>query len=81
MKKILISGEGIAGLAIAIRLAKAGMQPVVVEKSAGTRAGGYLVALSDHSYRFADEMGLIPNLNKYDRCVTCGLIVQFSKIS
>ena len=66
MKKVLISGAGIAGLTAAIRLAKSGWQPVIVEKAKGTRAGGYLVALSHQAYRFADEMGLIPDLRPYD---------------
>lgn len=66
MKKVLISGAGIAGLTAAIRLAKAGWQPVIVEKAKGTRAGGYLVALSHQAYRFADEMGLVPDLRPYD---------------
>jgi 2-polyprenyl-6-methoxyphenol hydroxylase-like FAD-dependent oxidoreductase len=66
MKRILISGAGIAGLTAAIRLAKAGMQPVIVEKAQGTRAGGYLVALSHQAYRYADEMGLVPDLRQYD---------------
>ena len=66
MKKVLISGAGVAGLTVAIRLAKAGMQPVIVEKAKSTRAGGYLVALSHQAYRFADEMGLIPDLRQYD---------------
>ncbi len=64
--RILISGAGIAGLAAAIRLQRAGFKPVIVEKSSSTRAGGYLVALSHQAYRYADEMGLMPALKKYD---------------
>ncbi|GJL85509.1 MAG: FAD-dependent oxidoreductase [Micavibrio sp.] len=64
--KILISGAGIAGLTAAIRLAKAGFKPVVVEKSEATRVGGFLVALSHQAYIFAEEMGLVPDLKPYD---------------
>ena len=64
--KILISGAGIAGLCAGIRLAKAGMEPVIVEKSPSARAGGYLVALSHQAYIFAEEMGLMPALRKFD---------------
>ena len=64
--KILISGAGIAGLTAAIRLAKAGFEPVIVEKADSARAGGYLVALSHQAYIFAEEMGLIPDLKPYD---------------
>lgn len=67
--KILISGAGIAGLTAAINLAKAGMKPVIVEKSPATRVGGFLVALSHQAYIFAEEMGLIPDLRKYDMCI------------
>lgn len=66
MHKVLISGAGIAGLAAAIRLAKAGHDVTIVEKAKTSRAGGYLVALSHQSYIFADEMGLIPDLRPYD---------------
>lgn len=67
--KILISGGGIAGFTAAIRLGKAGFKPVVIEKSPGTRAGGFLVALSHQAYIFADEMGLMPALKHYDLCI------------
>lgn len=65
-KKVLISGAGIAGLTAAIRLAKDGFEPVIVEKANSSRAGGYLVALSHQAYIFAEEMGLIPDLKPYD---------------
>ena len=64
--KILISGAGIAGLTAAIRLAKGGFEPVIVEKADSARAGGYLVALSHQAYTFAEEMGLVPDLKPYD---------------
>lgn len=64
--KILISGAGIAGLCAGIRLAKAGMEPVIIEKATSTRAGGYLVALSHQAYIYAEEMGLMPDLRAYD---------------
>ncbi len=68
--KILISGAGIAGLTAALRLAKAGMNPVVVEKAELPRLGGFLVALSHQAYFFAEEMGLIPALKPYDLRIT-----------
>lgn len=66
MKRILISGAGIAGLTAAIRLSKAGFNVVIAEKAKTSRAGGYLVALSHQSYIFAEEMGLISDLKPYD---------------
>lgn len=64
--KILISGAGVAGLTAALRLAKAGYKPVIVEKAPELRPGGYLVALSHQAYIFADEMGLIPDIKPHD---------------
>lgn len=66
MKKILISGAGIGGLAAAIRLARSNYEVVIVEKNRMSRTGGYLVALSHQSYIFAEEMGLIPDLKPFD---------------
>ena len=90
MKKILISGAGIAGLTAAIRLSQAGFQVVVVEKSETSRAGGFLVALSHQSYVFAKEMGLMEDLEKYnllirgssyhDRTGRCLLDLNYSKM-
>lgn len=64
--RILISGAGIAGLTAAIRLARAGLRPVVVEKTGSVRAGGYLVALSHQAYRYAGDMGLLADLRPHD---------------
>lgn len=69
--RILISGAGIAGLTAAIWLAKEGFSPVVVEKAANPRVGGFLVALSHQAYFFAEELGLIPALRKYDLQIKC----------
>jgi 2-polyprenyl-6-methoxyphenol hydroxylase-like FAD-dependent oxidoreductase len=66
MKKILISGAGIGGLAAAIRLSHNNYDVTVVEKNKLSRTGGYLVALSHQSYIFAEEMGLIPDLKPFD---------------
>lgn len=66
MKRILISGAGIGGLAAAIRLSHNNYDVTVVEKYKLSRTGGYLVALSHQSYIFAEEMGLIPDLKPFD---------------
>ncbi len=88
--KILISGAGIAGLVMAINLSKAGMDVVIVEKSPATRVGGFLVALSHQAYLFAENMGLIPDLRRYDlsiqsssyhdRTGRCLLDLDYSKL-
>lgn len=65
--RILIHGAGVAGLTCAIWLGKHGFRPVVVEKSPHIRAaGGFIIALSGASYRFAEELGMLPDLQARD---------------
>ncbi len=65
--RILIHGAGVAGLTCAIWLGRNGFRPVVVEKSPHIRAtGGFIIALSGTSYRFADELGILPDLQARD---------------
>jgi 2-polyprenyl-6-methoxyphenol hydroxylase-like FAD-dependent oxidoreductase len=45
--KVLISGAGIAGLSLALRLRQRGLTPIVVERSPALRDGGYMLGLSD----------------------------------
>ena len=56
--KVLISGAGIAGLSLALRLRQRGMTPVVVERSPGLRDGGYMLGLSDPGLDAAERMGV-----------------------
>tara|TARA_R110000782_G_scaffold248417_2_gene335352 strand:- start:2761 stop:3912 length:1152 start_codon:yes stop_codon:yes gene_type:complete len=65
--RILIQGAGVAGLACAIWLGRNGFRPVVVEKAPDIRAtGGFVICLSGASYRFADELGMMPALKQRD---------------
>ncbi len=65
--RILIHGAGVAGLTAAIWLGKNGFRPVVVEKSPEIRAaGGFIICLSGASYRFAEELGMLPDLKARD---------------
>ena len=68
--KVLISGAGVSGLASTLWLSKTGVQPVVVDKAPSLRAGGYLVALSDAAYHFAEELDLIDDLKQGDIGIT-----------
>ena len=56
MKRVLISGAGIAGLTAALWFEKLGYAVTVVERAPSIRGGGYLVSLSDYAYRAAAEL-------------------------
>ncbi|PRY02521.1 FAD-dependent oxidoreductase [Allonocardiopsis opalescens] len=60
--RVLIVGAGIAGLAAALRLHRAGRRPVVVERSPARRGGGYAVAFAGVGYDAAERMGVLPAL-------------------
>ena len=58
MVKVLISGAGIAGLSLALRLKQRGLTPVVVERSPRLRDGGYMLGLADPGLDAAERMGV-----------------------
>jgi 2-polyprenyl-6-methoxyphenol hydroxylase-like FAD-dependent oxidoreductase len=60
--RVLISGAGIAGLSLALRLRQRGMTPVVVERSPRLRDGGYMLGLSDPGLDAAERMGVADSL-------------------
>jgi 2-polyprenyl-6-methoxyphenol hydroxylase-like FAD-dependent oxidoreductase len=56
--RVLISGAGIAGLSLALRLHQRGLVPIVLERSPRLRDGGYTLGLSDPGYYAAERMGV-----------------------
>src|SRR4051812_29198719 len=56
--RVLISGSGIAGLALALRLHQRGVTLVVVERSPKLRDGGYMLGLADPGLDAAERLGL-----------------------
>lgn len=62
--RVLVSGAGVAGLTAAIWLAREGFRPVVVEQAQDVRADGYIISLSHRSYRYAEALGLLPDLKR-----------------
>ncbi len=63
-ENILISGAGIAGLALAFWLKKYGFKPVIVEKAPSLREGGYMIDFWGVGFDVAEKMGLLPALEK-----------------
>jgi 2-polyprenyl-6-methoxyphenol hydroxylase-like FAD-dependent oxidoreductase len=62
--RILISGAGIAGPALAYWLQQQGFQITLVEKSPVLRTGGYVIDFWGAGYEIADRMGLLPELKQ-----------------
>lgn len=65
-KKILISGAGIAGLTLAYFLQKKGFEPLVIEKAASLRDGGYMIDFFSSGVHVIEQMGLLETLKKRD---------------
>ena len=60
--RILISGGGIAGLTLAIRLKQSGFEPLVIERENGLRSEGYMMDFFGTGWDVAERMGLIEAL-------------------
>jgi 2-polyprenyl-6-methoxyphenol hydroxylase-like FAD-dependent oxidoreductase len=60
--KVLVSGAGIAGLSLALRLHQLGITPIVVERAPALRAVGYMLGLSDPGYDAAERLGIANDL-------------------
>jgi 2-polyprenyl-6-methoxyphenol hydroxylase-like FAD-dependent oxidoreductase len=58
MTRAIISGAGIVGLSLALRLRQRGVTPVVVEREPRLRDGGYMLGLADPGLGAAERMGL-----------------------
>ncbi|MBB5916313.1 2-polyprenyl-6-methoxyphenol hydroxylase-like FAD-dependent oxidoreductase [Nocardia transvalensis] len=63
--RVLVSGGGIAGNAVALQLLRAGIPVTVVERAATPRPGGQAVDLRGPSREVAERMGLMPGIRKY----------------
>ncbi|WP_327010842.1 FAD-dependent oxidoreductase [Dactylosporangium sp. NBC_01737] len=62
MRRAVIVGAGVAGLATALRLGRDGWDTVVVERAPARRTGGYVVNLLGPGYDAAERLGLLPAL-------------------
>ncbi|MFF0632757.1 FAD-dependent monooxygenase [Nocardia sp. NPDC004151] len=61
-KRILISGAGIAGQALAYWLARHGFRPTVVERAPRLRTGGQGVDIRDQAIEVVEKMGIMPRV-------------------
>ncbi|MHA6626193.1 FAD-dependent monooxygenase [Pseudonocardia sichuanensis] len=61
-RTVLISGASIAGPALAFWLHHHGFRPVVVERAASVRGGGYPVDVRGSAIEVVERMGLLPAL-------------------
>src|SRR5690349_2062832 len=61
-QRVLVVGAGIAGLATAWWLERAGWDVLVVERTPSFRAGGYMIDFFGPGHEVARRMGLLPAL-------------------
>ena len=64
MKRVLISGAGIAGLTLACCLADSGWHVDVVEKSEGERKSGYMITFFGNGWKVAEKMKILNALKE-----------------
>ncbi|MGH7435537.1 MAG: FAD-binding domain [Polyangiaceae bacterium] len=62
--KVLVSGAGIAGPALAYWLVRRGFTPTLIERSPHFRSGGYILDFWGAGFGVAERMGLLPALRK-----------------
>jgi 2-polyprenyl-6-methoxyphenol hydroxylase-like FAD-dependent oxidoreductase len=60
--RVLISGGGIAGLTLANRLHRHGIESIVIEQAADLRQDGYALDFFGTGYEVAERMGLLDRL-------------------
>jgi len=75
-RRVVIAGAGIAGLAAALRLRRAGWDVLVVERAPGRRSSGYMVNLIGVGYAAAEQLGLLPELTARDLGVVTTIMVK-----
>ncbi|HEX4449045.1 MAG TPA: FAD-dependent monooxygenase [Polyangiaceae bacterium] len=63
-RRILVSGGGVAGTALAYWLHRYGFQPTVVERAPGPREGGYKIDLRGAAVDVAEKMGILPDVKR-----------------
>lgn len=62
MKKALIVGAGIGGMAAAIALKQQGWQPIIIERAKSRRTGGYFIGLQPAGREAAEKLGVMASI-------------------
>ncbi|MFG3341050.1 FAD-dependent oxidoreductase [Glycomyces sp. NPDC048151] len=75
-RKAIVVGAGIAGLAAALRLHRAGWEVVVVERAPERRSSGYMLNLLGSGYDAVEALGLLPELGKRDLGAFTSVLVR-----
>ncbi|APE35354.1 monooxygenase [Nocardia mangyaensis] len=75
-RRAVIAGAGIAGLATALRLHRAGWQVLVVERAPARRSSGYLVNLLGSGYDAAAGLGVLERLAQRDLGMFTSILVR-----
>jgi 2-polyprenyl-6-methoxyphenol hydroxylase-like FAD-dependent oxidoreductase len=65
--RAVVCGAGIAGLALALGLDSAGADVLLLEKSPGLRAQGYMIDFFGPGFDAAEAMGLLPRIRRLGR--------------
>lgn len=63
--RVVICGAGIAGLALANRLAALGIEAVVLERAPGPRQQGFMIDFHGPGYDAVEAMDLLPRLKEF----------------
>lgn len=64
-QRVLISGAGVGGLALASWLRHHGFSPTVVERAAGLRSGGQAVDIRGKAREVVERMGILPQVRAH----------------
>lgn len=62
--KVVVCGAGITGLALANKLARDGVEVVVLERAPAPREQGYMIDFFGPGFDAAEEMGLLPGIRE-----------------
>ncbi|MEU5153891.1 FAD-dependent oxidoreductase [Glycomyces sp. NPDC021274] len=76
MRTAVVVGAGVAGLAAALRLHRAGWRAVVVERAPARRSSGYMLNLIGGGYDAVERLGLVPALAKRDLGAFTSILVR-----